>query len=302
MLRAENCAIGKILMHEVHAKHILSSTNGMNLYRGCTHGCIYCDSRSMCYQMNHDFEDIAVKINAVQLLEKALAGKRKRCMIGTGAMCDPYLHIEKDVKLTRHCLEIIDHYNFGVGVLTKSDLVMRDIDLFTSINSKTKAVVQMTLTTFDDDLCRKIEPNVCPTSSRIKVLNEMKKAGISTMVWLCPFLPFINDTAENIKNLLDVCLTVGVKGIVCFGVGVTLRDGSREYFYRQLDEHFPGIKDCYKKEFGNNYEIWSPYHKELFSMIEKTCRQYTILYKPEECFAWLRQFEDKKKSVQLELF
>lgn len=144
-------------MHEIQAKQILSSTNSMNLYRGCTHGCIYCDSRSTCYQMNHDFEDIAVKVNAVQLLEKTLAGKRRRCMIGTGAMCDPYLHIEKDLKLTRKCLEVIDYYNFGVGVLTKSDLVIRDIDIFASINSKTKAVVQMTLTTFDDDLCRSEE-------------------------------------------------------------------------------------------------------------------------------------------------
>lgn len=289
-------------MHKIHAKHILSSTNNMNLYRGCTHGCIYCDSRSTCYKMEHDFEDIAVKINAVQFLEQALAGKRRRCMIGTGAMCDPYLHIEKDLKLTRKCLKIIDHYKFGVGVLTKSDLVMRDIDIFTSIHSKTKAVVQMTLTTFDDDLCRKIEPNVCPTSSRINVLREMKKAGIPTMVWLAPFLPFINDTEQNIKNLLDACLTVGVKGIVCFGIGVTLRDGNREYFYRQLDTHFPGIKDCYQKKFGNAYEIRSPHHKELVSMIEKMCLQHTVLYKPEECFAWLRQFEDKKKSVQFELF
>ncbi|MEE1291575.1 MAG: radical SAM protein, partial [Spirochaetota bacterium] len=184
-------------MHEILAKQILSSSNGMNLYRGCTHGCIYCDSRSTCYQINHDFEDIAVKINAVQLLENALSRKQKRCMIGTGAMCDPYLHAEKDLRLTRKCLEVINRYNFGVGVLTKSDLVMRDIDLFKSINSKTKAVVQMTLTTFDDELCKKIEPNVCPTSSRIKVLQEMKKAGIPTMVWLDPFLPFINDTQQN---------------------------------------------------------------------------------------------------------
>lgn len=289
-------------MHEILAKQILSSSNSMNLYRGCTHGCIYCDSRSTCYRMNHDFEDVAVKINAVRLLEKTLSKKRRRCMIGTGAMCDPYLHIEKDLKLTRRCLKVIDYYNFGVGVLTKSDLVMRDIDIFASVNSKTKAVVQMTLTTFDDDLCRKIEPNVCPTSSRIKVLKEMNKVGIPTMVWLDPFLPFINDNAENIKNLLEACLTVGVKGIMCFGVGVTLRDGSRDYFYCQLDKHFPGIKEHYRKEFGNAYEIWSPYHKELFSMIEETCRRYNLLYKPQDCFAWLSRFEDKKKSTQFELF
>lgn len=289
-------------MHEVQAKQLLSSSNNMNLYRGCTHGCIYCDSRSTCYQMNHDFEDIAVKINAPQLLEKTLAGKRKRCMIGTGAMCDPYLHIEKELKLTRKCLEIINRYNFGVGVLTKSDLIMRDIDLLESINSKTKAVVQMTLTTFDDELCKKIEPNVCPTSSRIKVLQEMKKAGIPTMVWLDPFLPFINDTQQNIKNLLDVCLSVGVKGIMCFGIGVTLRDGNREYFYNQLDKEFPGLSDCYRKKFGNAYEIWSPKNKELSALVEETCRRHNLLYKPNDCFAWLGQFEDKKKSVQFELF
>lgn len=288
-------------MHKILAKQLLSSTNNMNLYRGCTHGCIYCDSRSTCYQMNHDFEDVAVKINAPELLEKILSNKRKRCMIGTGAMCDPYLHIEKELKLTRKCLEIINRYNFGVGVLTKSDLVMRDIDLFESINSKTKAVVQMTLTTFDDELCKKIEPNVCSTSSRIKVLQEMKKAGIPTMVWLDPFLPFINDTQQNIKNLLDVCLSVGVKGIMCFGIGVTLRNGNREYFYNQLDKEFPGLSDCYRKKFGNAYEIWSPSHKELFSLIEKTCTKYNILYKPQDCFDYLNRFEDKK-SVQFELF
>ena len=301
MQHVVNCAIEKILMHKILAKQLLSSTNNMNLYRGCTHGCIYCDSRSTCYQMNHDFEDVAVKINAPELLEKNLSNKRKRCMIGTGAMCDPYLHIEKELKLTRKCLEIINRYNFGVGVLTKSDLVMRDIDLFESINSKTKAVVQMTLTTFDDELCKKIEPNVCPTSSRIKVLQEMKKAGIPTMVWLDPFLPFINDTQQNIKNLLDVCLFVGVKGIMCFGIGVTLRDGNREYFYNQLDKEFPGLSDCYRKKFGNAYEIWSPSHKELFSLIEKTCTKYNILYKPQDCFDYLNRFEDKK-SVQFELF
>lgn len=289
-------------MHEVQAKQLLSSSNNMNLYRGCTHGCIYCDSRSTCYQMNHDFEDIAVKINAPQLLEKTLVGKRKRCMIGTGSMCDPYLHLEKDLKLTRKCLEIINRYNFGVGVLTKSDLIMRDIDLLESINSKTKAVVQMTLTTFDDELCKKIEPNVCTTSSRIKVLKEMQKVGIPTMVWLSPFLPFINDTYENIKNLLDVCLSVGVKGIVFFGIGLTLREGNREYFYQQLDRSFPGLKECYQKRFGNAYEVCSPKNKELSALVEETCRRHNLLYKPNDCFAWLGQFEDKKKSVQFELF
>ena len=160
-------------MHEVEAKHILSSQNGMNIYRGCSHGCIYCDARSDCYQMNHAFEDIEVKRNAPQLLEQALRSKRRRCMIGTGAMSDPYLHLEKELKLTRRCLELIDEYGFGVAIQTKSDMILRDLDLLKSINRKTKCVVQMTLTTCDEELCRIIEPNVCTTARRLEVLNIM---------------------------------------------------------------------------------------------------------------------------------
>ncbi len=151
-------------MHSVQAKSILSQNNGINVYRGCTHGCIYCDSRSDCYGFEHDFEDIAVKTNAPELLEKALRSKRRRCMIGTGAMCDPYIPLERELKLTRRCLEVIRRYDFGVAVQTKSDLVLRDIDLLSDINRSTKAVVQMTLTTYDDSLCRIVEPNVCVTS------------------------------------------------------------------------------------------------------------------------------------------
>ena len=157
-------------MHYVKAKGLLSNNNGMNIYRGCEHGCIYCDSRSRCYNMNHAFEDIEVKINAPELLEQALKHKRKRCMIGTGSMSDPYMPLEKELKLTRKCLEIIDKYNFGFTLITKSDLVLRDLDLLKKINEKTKCVVQMTITTFDDELCRIIEPNVCVTSRRIEVL------------------------------------------------------------------------------------------------------------------------------------
>ncbi|MDY3091780.1 MAG: radical SAM protein, partial [Erysipelotrichaceae bacterium] len=158
-------------MHYVKAKGLLSNNNGMNIYRGCEHGCIYCDSRSRCYNMNHAFEDIEVKINAPELLEQALKHKRKRCMIGTGSMSDPYMPLEKELKLTRKCLEILDKYNFGFTLITKSDLVLRDLDLLKKINEKTKCVVQMTITTFDDELCRILEPNVCVTSRRIEVLN-----------------------------------------------------------------------------------------------------------------------------------
>lgn len=164
-------------MHRVLAKGILSAQNGMNIYRGCTHGCIYCDSRSDCYNMQHDFEDIEVKSNAPELLADALKRKRRRCMIGTGAMCDPYMHCETELGLMRQCLEIIKREGFGVAVQTKSDRILRDIELYDDINRSAKAVIQMTLTTYDEDLCRIIEPNVCTTKRRFETLLEFKSAG-----------------------------------------------------------------------------------------------------------------------------
>ena len=218
-------------MHFVNAKSILTPRS-MNIYRGCTHGCIYCDSRSKCYQFTHDFEDIEVKQNAPELLEETLKRKRKRCMIGTGSMCDPYIPLEKELGLMRRCLEIIDRYGFGVTPQTKSDLILRDIDLLASINKKAKAVVQMTLTTADDELCKLIEPAVCPTSRRFEVLCACRDAGIPTVVWFSPLLPFINDTKENVEGIIDYCARAGVKAILCFGMGLTLREGSRDYFYK----------------------------------------------------------------------
>ena len=226
----------------------------MNLYRGCTHGCIYCDSRSDCYEMDHKFEDIAIKENAIELLEDALRRKRRHCMIGTGSMCDPYMHCEEKMMLTRRALEVIYKYNCGVTVITKSDRILRDIDLYEQINCRSKAVVQMTLTTADESLCRILEPNVCTTYRRYEVLKEFQKRGIPTVVWLCPILPYINDTAENLNGILDYCFDAGVKGIINFGFGVTLRAGNREYFYSKLDEYFPGMKKRYIRRFGNSYE------------------------------------------------
>ena len=166
-------------MHTIQAKSILSSKNGMNLYRGCTHGCIYCDARSTCYQMEHTFEDIAVKEQAPELLEIALRRKRNKCMIGTGAMSDPYLHAEEKLQLTRRCLELIDEYGFGLAIQTKSDLILRDLDLLKRINQKTKCIVQMTLTTYDEKLCKILEPNVCTTKRRAEVLNILRDEGIN---------------------------------------------------------------------------------------------------------------------------
>lgn len=286
-------------MHFVEAKGILSSNNGMNIYRGCTHGCIYCDSRSKCYGFTHEFEDIEVKINAPQLLEKALKSKRKKCMIGTGAMCDPYLHIEENLKLTRKCLELIDQYEYGVAVQTKSTRVLRDMDLLKSINDKTKAVVQMTMTTYDETLCKILEPNVSTTKERFEALLQFKEAEIPTVVWLTPILPFINDTEENIRGILGYCVEAGVKGIICFDMGVTLRDGDREYFYKALDKHFPGMKNKYIRTYGNAYDIPSPNNKKLLEIFKEVCVKNGMMYQIKECFQYLHEFPQKYEQMSL---
>ncbi len=286
-------------MHKVQAKGILSSSNGMNVYRGCTHGCIYCDSRSVCYGFTHEFTDIEVKENAPQLLEAALRSKRKRCMIGTGAMCDPYIPLERELRITRQCLELIRKYDFGAAVQTKSDLVLRDIDLLSDINRSTKAVVQMTLTTADDDLCRIVEPNVCVTSRRFEVLCEMKKAGIPTVVWMCPILPYINDTEENILAIVDYAARAGCFGILAFGIGLTLRDGDRQYYYAALDRHFPHLKERYINEFGTAYEIPSPNGRRLWSVFTSACEKAGLEYRTDRIFAYLHEFPE---CEQLKLY
>ncbi len=289
-------------MHYVKVKGILSSQNGMNLYRGCMHGCIYCDSRSSCYRMDHAFEDIEVKENALELLEDALRRKRKRCMIGTGSMSDPYIPLELKTEYTRKALLIIEQYGCGVALQTKSDLVLRDLDILKRINEKTKAVVQMTLTTADENLCRIIEPNVCPTKERFEALKTLRDNGIPTVVWLCPILPYINDTPENIASILQMCIEAQVRGVICFGMGLTLRDGSREYFYRQLDRHFPGLKERYIREYGDRYEVPSPRSDELMRLFHQTCGQNGIMHDNNEIFADLSRFEEKKPFEQLSLW
>lgn len=290
-------------MHFVDAKGILTANNGfhgMNIYRGCSHGCIYCDSRSRCYQFTHPFEDIEVKQNAPELLEKALASKRKKCMIGTGAMSDPYMHCEEQLGLTRKCLEIIKRHGFGVAIQTKSDRILRDIDLLDEINRETKAVVQMTLTTYENDLCRIVEPNVCNTRRRIEVLEEMKKRGIPTVVWLSPILPFINDTEENIRAIMEECVRVGVKGVICFGMGLTLREGDREYYYAALDKHFPGLKKKYIERYGNAYNLPSPNERQLFKIFHEICSESGIMSTPDECFRYLNELPEK--DIQISMF
>ena len=271
----------------------------MNVYRGCSHGCIYCDSRSKCYQFTHPFEDIEVKRNAPELLEKALKSKKQKCMIGTGAMSDPYMHCEEELGLTRNCLEVILKYGFGAAVQTKSDRILRDIDLLDEINRSAKCVVQMTLTTYDDDLCRIVEPNVCSTKRRIQVLERMQERRIPTVVWMTPILPFINDTVENITSILRECVRVGVKGVVDFGMGLTLREGDREYYYAALDRHFPGMKERYIRRYGNAYSLPSPKAGELKAVVCRICEENHILFRPEDCFRYMHELPERFTQMSL---
>lgn len=286
-------------MHYVTAKGILSARNGMNLYRGCQHGCIYCDARSRCYQMDHAFEDIAVKENALTLLEDALRRKRKPCVIGTGAMSDPYMPLERELGYTRRALELIEAYGFGVTLLTKSSLVLRDLDLLQRIHHRTKCVVQMTLTTFDEALCRKLEPGVCTTRERYEALKLLRDAGIPTVVWLCPVLPFLTDTADNINGLMDCCAGANVRGVITFGMGMTLREGNREYFYQALDREFPGLKEEYIRRYGGSYLLESPDSRELTRLFRRRCDEAGILHDSGEIFQYLNTFEYTQRQLSL---
>ena len=289
-------------MHLKKVKGILSSSNGMNLYRGCTHGCIYCDSRSKCYHMEHAFEDVEIKENAIDLLENTLKRKRLKCMLSTGSMTDPYLPLEDEFSSVRKALSLAYKYGFGFTLITKSNRVLMDLDLLKAINDKTKCVVQMTLTTYDEDLCKKIEPNVSTTKERVEALKKLNEAGIPTVVWLCPILPFINDTEENIKGILNYCIEAKVYGVICFGMGLTLREGNREYFYNQLDQSFPNIKDKYIQTYGMQYQINSPNHTTLMKLFHQLCEDNGIVHDNKIIFEYLSEFEEKNRSIQLSLF
>ena len=289
-------------MHYVNSKGILSASNGMNLYRGCTHGCIYCDSRSRCYRMEHAFEDVEVKANAIELLEDALKRRRTRCMLSTGSMTDPYIPLEEELGFVRRALTLAYQYGFGFTLITKSSRVLRDLDLLRAINEQTKCVVQMTLTTADEALCAKLEPNVSSTGERFETLLRLRDAGIPTVVWLCPILPFINDTEENVRGILRMCLEAEVRGVICFGMGMTLREGSREYFYAQLDRLFPGMKERYIRTYGDRYVLDSPDQASLMELFHQTCEAGGLLHDNRRIFSWLREFEDKAAGAQLSLF
>ena len=271
----------------------------MNLYRGCTHGCIYCDSRSDCYQINHDFEDVEIKRDAPRILEEQLRRRRSRGMISTGAMCDSYMPMEETLAITRECLLLIERYGFGLAIQTKSSRILRDLDILKAIHNKARCVVEMTLTTFDEELCKKIEPNVSTTKERFHTLEAFRDAGIPTVIWLSPILPFINDTEENLRGLLDYCVRAEVKAILSFGFGMTLRGGDREYYYQKLDELFPHMKERYIETFGNSYSCHSPNDPALRRILKEECAKHGILCGTDKVFDYIRDFGPAQEQLTL---
>lgn len=286
-------------MHYADYKTVLLANNTINVYRGCSHGCIYCDSRSVCYQIGHPFEDIEVKRNADIILDDQLRRRRKKAMINSGSMCDPYIPLEAELRLTRRCLEAVARHGFGLSILSKSDRMLRDMDLFEEINRKQKCVVCTTLTTFDEALCQKLEPNVSTTAARVNVLLECQRRGLPTVVWLTPILPFINDTEENLNGLLDCCVAAGVRGVLSFGMGLTLREGDREYFYAQLDRLFPGLKQRYIQAFGLSYVCNSPNNARLMALLAGRCQKHGILYDPDAVFRYLRELPEEPPQLSM---
>lgn len=251
--------------------------------------------------MTHAFEDIEVKENALKLLEQALQRKRQKCMLGTGSMTDPYIPLELQLNYTRKALSLADQYGFGFTLITKSNRVLRDLALLQQINEHTKCVVQMTLTTYDETLCKQLEPRVSSTAERFETLKQLHQAGIPTIVWLCPILPFINDTRENLLGILDYCIQAKVTGIICFGMGLTLREGNREYFYQQLDRLFPHLKARYMQTYGNQYIINSPHQSSLMPLFHQQCEQHGIMHNNQQIFQYLQTFSTKPPAQQLSL-
>ncbi len=247
---------------------------GMNLYRGCQHRCIYCDSRSECYGIERFDEDVLIKVNAIELLRDELARKRRKGVIGTGSMNDPYMPLEETVKLTQRALEVIAEHMFGVHIVTKSDLVVRDIPILKRI-ARVGATVSFTITTIDDALARKVEPHSPPSSARFRALKRLADHGIETRIALMPTLPFIADNWENVSGIVDRASECGVRAIIPW-FGMSMRDRQRDYFYARLDELFPGLRVKYEAAFGNDYACPSPNAKKLFKRFTKLCALHGI--------------------------
>ena len=290
-------------MEYIPAKTILSpyregndwfSVNyNMNIYRGCCHGCIYCDSRSECYRVE-DFDRVRAKQNALEIIERELSAKRRTGVVGTGSMSDPYNPFEREHKLTRGALELIDKYGFGISIATKSALIARDIDLLLSISTHSPVLCKITVTTWDDELCRKVEPGVNPASDRFKAINDLSRAGLFSGILLMPVLPFIEDNEENILGIVHLAAQNGARFIYP-AFGMTLRQNQREHYYQKLDETFPGLKEKYIARYGNRYSCTSPNAKSLWKAFSAACDRYGIVYRMGDIVAAARQGYGKRQ-------
>lgn len=290
------------MIKEVDAKHLLNTNKYpaswfgckyiFNIYRGCEHKCIYCDSRSLCYQIEN-FDDLIVKKNSAEILRKEIKSKRKKGTIGTGSMSDPYTLSEKKLEITKKCLEIIAEYNYPVHITTKSNLILRDIDILQEIN-KIYASVSMTITTSDDSLGLIVEPLAPKSSDRFKALGILSSIGITTSITMMPILPFIEDNYENIRDIVQKAAYYGVKNIIP-SLGMTMRDRQRAYYYKKLDENFTGIREKYEKKYGDRYECYDPNFKKLLYALKEECSKFNISLK-------MPSYEEKNTGVQLSFF
>ncbi|SHH94682.1 SPL family radical SAM protein [Clostridium grantii] len=290
-------------MEFIKSKTIISNFNAnsswfgnnynMNIYKGCCHGCIYCDSRSECYRVEN-FDEVRGKENALTIIERELKSKRKTGIIGTGSMSDPYNPFEKEYLLTRGALKLINKHGFGVSIVTKSDLILRDIDILKKIKSHSPVLVKITITTCDDELCKKVEPNVSLSSKRFQGIKELSKEGIFAGVLLMPVLPFLEDDEENIKGIVKLAHESGAKFI--YGAfGVTLRQNQRDWYYKKLDEQFPGLKEKYIKQFGNEYSCGSPKAAFLWKVFKSECEKVGMIYKMQDIIKAYKQPYEKNQ-------
>ena len=295
------------MINAIQAKSIMQKKNNgdkwfgtdynMNLYKGCCHGCIYCDSRSDCYHIDN-FDSVRMKENSINILEYELKSKRNSGVVGIGAMSDTYNPFEKQCEITRDSLKLLAQYGFGCSIDTKSSLVKRDIDVLRKIADHNSCIVKLTITTADDALCKIIEPNVCVSSKRFEAIRELATNGIFTGVLLMPILPYINDTEENIKTIINKAAEAGAKFVYAM-FGVTLRENQRDYFYQKLDENFPGMKKRYIEKYGNSYTCTSDNAKDLYEMYVGECKRLGLLYKMEDI---INGYKGVNAYEQLELF
>jgi len=270
----------------------------MNLYRGCCHNCIYCDSRSDCYHINN-FDVVKGKENSLHILEQELITKRKKGVIGIGSMSDTYNPIEKELEQTRGALKLISKYSFGVSIDTKSDLILRDIDLLKEINDKNSVIVKFTITTPKDDLAKVIEPNVCVSSKRLQAIKALADNGIFVGIMMNPVLPFITDKEDDIRELVRLAGENGARFIHTY-MGMTLRDSQKNYYYDKLDKYFVGVKDKYIKYYGNRYNCLVPNYKRLYKVFTDECNKYGILYNMKDI---IREYKkENKDNEQISLF